>query len=112
AIVAAAIASLLPAYRSVAVGLVAGWLALKIFSDWKTGPSAPSHPSFLRKGLSAGALLVALTVWGIALGYFTSARRLQDPRNVFGRLATWETAAGFAIENPLFGVGLTNYHYY
>jgi hypothetical protein len=60
------------------------------------------------------AIIIALFIGSIALGYFSIGRRLSDPRNVFGRLATWQAAIGITLENPLSGVGLANYqeHFY
>jgi O-antigen ligase len=36
-------------------------------------------------------------------------KRLADPRNAFGRLATWKAAIEITAESPIVGVGLSNY---
>jgi O-antigen ligase len=40
------------------------------------------------------------------------SQRLGSLHNLYGRLATWEAAARIAAENPLLGVGITNYGEY
>jgi O-antigen ligase len=53
--------------------------------------------------------LVAVFAIIATLGQAINSERISDPRNVFGRLATWEAAARIALDNPLTGVGLANY---
>jgi O-antigen ligase len=56
-------------------------------------------------------LLLSFAVWTELSGSYL-IRRLASPRNLYGRLATWQTAARIAMENPVAGVGLTNYSEY
>lgn len=133
ALAAAAIASLLSLFRATAIALIVCLLILKI-ADRKNNAavekakpqaslkradmsqkfvaSLPLRVSASTLGIWLAAIMIALIFVAISLGYFSSARRLTDPRNAFGRLATWEAAAAVAIENPLFGVGLANYPNY
>lgn len=120
AIVAAALGALLSLFRVVAFALVVCWIA----QWWLTNPDRSSVKHIgLRRFLPLGALIaVLLLVVGGFLARVTpsiSGGRLSDPRSAFGRLATWQAAAEIALDNPVFGVGLTNYfdyydasHYY
>ncbi|HKP86274.1 MAG TPA: O-antigen ligase family protein [Blastocatellia bacterium] len=107
AIAAVVLASLLPLFRATAIALIVCLIILKIAARKSVMPvSASALSSWLV------VIMITLIFAGVSLGYFSSGRRLTDPRNAFGRLATWEAAAGIAIENPLFGVGLANYQDY
>ncbi len=118
ALAAAVLASLLPLFRATAIALVIGFIIVKLAGkgeeEKKRGADAkmvvPS-PLHLHKAWLV-AVVMAVIICAMSLGYFSFAGRLTNPRNAFGRLATWETAAEITIENPLFGVGLANYRDY
>jgi O-antigen ligase len=107
-------ATLLPMFRATAIALVICWMILK----WATGRESKTEirdnsekaqrftSSLWPYVLIGGAIAVLI------FGPFSIGRRITDPRNAFGRLATWEAAAGIAMERPLSGVGLTNYRDY
>jgi hypothetical protein len=59
----------------------------------------------------ASVLLVGFVAWTEISGSFMIGR-LANPRNFYGRLASWQTAALIALDNPVAGVGLTNYSAY
>src|SRR5262249_54511884 len=70
-----------------------------------------------RPSLRLGLILIApVLVLGLtATGFLDLSRisaRLTDPRNVIGRLSTWNTAFGMMVHNPVFGVGLNEYKSY
>jgi hypothetical protein len=139
ALVASAIATLLPLFRTVAVTLVLCWLAIEYFIHTKRPLKAPEKDRLaaLEAGATTEVSILALPAGSsgnrlrririyatIALLLFMSfaawteisgsylIRRLASPRNLYGRLATWQTAARIAMENPVAGVGLTNYSEY
>lgn len=127
AIAVAALASLLSLFRATAIALVIGFIILKFAGREKqriggaeVTDREPSHPvtqsvtrspNRLRSAWAVAAALIVI-IGVMSLGYFSFGGRLTNPRNAFGRLATWETAAKITAENPLFGVGLTNYSNY
>jgi O-antigen ligase len=57
-------------------------------------------------------MVTSLAAWMEIGDSYSFLRRLASPRNFYGRIATWQTAARIALENPLAGVGLTNYSDY
>ena len=119
-VVAAALGALLSLFRVVAFALVVCWIA----QGWLANPyRSGSKRIGLSRLLPLGALFALLLLAGG--GFFARVApsifggRLADPRSAFGRLATWQAAAEIALDNPVFGVGLTNYfdyydasHYY
>jgi hypothetical protein len=116
AIVAAIIASMLPMFRTIAAAIIAGLIVMRIASkpgaeSQRRGPEANR-----RRGRAAGRWLalglLVISVGFVMIGPLAIEERLKDPRNAFGRLATWEAAAAIALEQPLTGVGLTNYGEY
>ncbi|MFP5262439.1 MAG: O-antigen ligase family protein [Blastocatellia bacterium] len=111
---AAVLATLLSLFRATAIALVICWLILR--RGGGRGPAAKAGgEARARQPMWRGPLLVAgmaMAAVLITFGPFSTGRRITDPRNAFGRLATWEAAAAIAFENPLFGVGLTNYRDY
>ncbi|MFL6215278.1 MAG: O-antigen ligase family protein [Blastocatellia bacterium] len=128
ALIAAAAAVLLPMFRSAAIALVACWLIVRVAAKRiAASPHRPIAPSphrrvFSRRvavsprrsfRISASVIaLMMLAVIGIAaVGLLSSNKRLTNPRNVIGRLATWESAAAITADHPLFGVGLSNYQW-
>jgi hypothetical protein len=142
ALVAAALATLLPLFRTTAIALALCWILLQVTGRWRDAvtrrpgdtATAEAHHEVAgnqhagqgdsisvspRRRIAASApwligIILAIFIGGGALGYLSFGRRLADPRNVFGRLATWQAAIGIVIENPLLGVGLANYqeHFY
>jgi hypothetical protein len=139
---ASGIATLLPLFRTVVFALVLCWLAieycihtkrlLRMNAAIETGkssseesdatanlsvPALPDKPT--GNGLrririySAVALIlfVSFAAWTEISGSYLIGR-LASPRNLYGRLATWQTAARIAMDNPVAGVGLTNYSQY
>jgi hypothetical protein len=116
---AAVAATLLSLFRATAIALVACWMILKGVGG--RGPRAGdkhdprTYLPLASVGIRSRVWLpaaIALAIAILLLGPFSIGRRITDPRNAFGRLATWEAAAAVTIENPLFGVGLTNYRDY
>jgi O-antigen ligase len=112
----AAVATLLPLFRTVGFAMLLCWLAIEYFihTKRKLRVSGTSYFKLLRSrrvmifSASALILLVSFVVWTEVSGSYL-IRRLASPRNLYGRLATWQTAARIAFENPVAGVGLTNY---
>jgi hypothetical protein len=142
ALAAAGIATLLPLFRTVAFALLLCWLAIEYFIRAKRplkmntavqtdNPSAEENSATTRlsppvsPAQSSGyrlrrvqvystlalILLMSFVAWTEISGSYL-IRRLASPRNLYGRLATWQTAARIAMENPVAGVGLTNYSEY
>jgi O-antigen ligase len=135
ALVAAATGALLPMFRSAALALVACWLivffatkskgAVTPAAQGKASPAQKFHrPSFIlallrRRGdatrfgiiASIGALILLAVIGSIAAGLLSPGKRLTNPRNVIGRLVTWQSAAAITLDNPLVGVGLANYQW-
>jgi hypothetical protein len=136
---ASAIATLLPLFRTVALAMVLCWLVIEYFIHTKRPAKtltalAADQPSAEEKGATADVtaavpsvasspsgsrrlvtysiigllLLTSFVAWAELSGSYL-IHRLASPRNLYGRLATWQTAARIAMENPLAGVGLTNY---
>ncbi len=108
AVIAASLGVLLVLFRTVAVALVACWAGLEILSRNRAGANASQQAKKL--AVYASLIVAALIAWYVALPAISG--RLTDPRNVYGRLATWQAAASIAMENPLTGVGLMNYGAY
>ena len=111
ALAAAVLASLLSLFRATAIALVIGFIIVK-FAGRKRDEAKRFRISVSASNLGLVAVVMAIIIGAMSLGYFSFGGRLTNPRNAFGRLATWETAAGITIENPLFGVGLANYRDY
>jgi O-antigen ligase len=127
ALSSSAVATLLPLFRTVGVALVLCWLAIEYLIHAKTEAgatrkiAAQKSENKRRKFSLAGSrrvmmysaiavvLLVGFTVWREMYGSSSFLSRLASPRNLYGRLATWQTAARIAFNNPVAGVGLTNY---
>ncbi|HYP28402.1 MAG TPA: O-antigen ligase family protein [Blastocatellia bacterium] len=108
------IATLLPLFRAVAFALAIGWIIYAKANQRREGRRARAA------GLSTKAALLligsltasAVIAWAALFGVASLTERLASPRNVYGRLATWEAAAKIALENPASGVGLGNYTRY
>jgi O-antigen ligase len=100
-----AAAAILPLYRAVAIALLVCGLVIIISAARETG----GRPRAVVKRLLPAPALVALFALIATLGQSINSERISDPRNVFGRLATWEAATRIALDNPLTGVGLANY---
>jgi hypothetical protein len=119
AVAAAIVASLLPLFRSVAAALILCWGLIELGLRSKdeggrqtTGAEAEAKRpgrSFRPSSILLHPLVIALLVATVLLGSAEFGRRLSDPRNAYGRLATWQAAVSIALEYPAFGVGLTNY---
>ena len=122
-------ASLLPLFRSVALAIVIclamieiGLLKLRSAKRLQGGESKrrlSGIPGFLRfdtftrrRVILFAAVVLALVVAESLLGGVSIDRRLANPRTAFGRLSTWAAAAEVTLDNPVFGVGLTNYTTY
>ncbi|MBI3651965.1 MAG: O-antigen ligase family protein [Acidobacteria bacterium] len=130
ALAAGVAATLLPLFRTVGVTLFLGWLASeyvihskRLFkgddaAQLRAAASPPRHraaastnPARRLIMLAAIALLLLFSVaaWMEMRGSYSFISRLASPRNLYGRIATWQTAARIAVTNPVAGVGLTNY---
>ncbi|MFY9609539.1 MAG: O-antigen ligase family protein [Blastocatellia bacterium] len=121
------VAALLPLFRSVALALIICWAIVEIGlakqraaegtdGDQENMDVSSVLPSSLRADSLTQTRLIVFVVLAVAVvvaqilpGTVRFESRLADPRNVYGRLATWQAGAELALENPLFGVGLTNY---
>ncbi|HJQ22536.1 MAG TPA: O-antigen ligase family protein [Blastocatellia bacterium] len=105
ALLAAAAAALLPMFRSAAIALVICWLIVRF--------ATVRREALTRRRVAASliALLLLVGVTGAALGLLASGKRLTNPRNLIGRLATWESAIAITLDSPVVGVGLANYQW-
>ena len=130
ALAAVVAASLLPLFRSVALAIVIclamieiGLLRLRnaerLRRDGESKRVFSWVPRFLRFDTLTGhrvivfaVIVLALIVAENMLGAVRIERRLANPRSAYGRLATWAAATEVALDNPVFGVGLTNYSTY
>jgi len=98
---------MLPMFRAVAAAMVIGWIILQLsgqrarFLKWRSAPA-----------LLIIATLVLIGVGAVLTLFMLRAGRLSDPRTAFARLATWQAAIVFTVNNPIFGVGLGNYSDY
>ncbi|MFY9556197.1 MAG: O-antigen ligase family protein [Blastocatellia bacterium] len=117
ALVASASGAMLPLFRAVALALIVCWFIWQALN--------PQHRwmhlsrSALRRSAAIGLTLIALAGVIVTIAPSLVADRLTDPRSAYGRVATWQAATEIMFDNPLFGVGLTNYsdyydatHYY
>jgi O-antigen ligase len=115
AIIAAAAAALLPMFRSAVIALVACWLIVYLAAKRKSTETQRQRVTPSRFTLSVRASVIALIVLAVigiaAVGLLSSNKRLTDPRNFIGRLATWESAVAITADHPLLGVGLSNYQW-
>jgi O-antigen ligase len=127
ALSSSAVAALLPLFRSVGLVLVLCWLAIEYLIharpkvDAAIQTVAEKSGNRRRKFPLAGSrrVMIYSTIALVVLMGFTAwseidrspsfLSRLASPRNFYGRLATWQTAARIAFNNPVAGVGLTNY---
>jgi len=120
ALAASAVATLLPLFRSVVVALILCLALLEILLHLKDQSLRQTFLSFrffrsrrLRLYLVMMFLVVLPAIALIEMQRSSSiVRRLTSPRNLYARLATWQTAGRIVAENPLFGVGLANYSDY
>jgi O-antigen ligase/polysaccharide polymerase Wzy-like membrane protein len=130
ALAAGVAAALLPLFRSVALALIVCWAIIEIglakhrAAEGKTRDrenkdvfsgfaSSVRTDSLTQLRLIVVSVIVVSVV--IAQSLSGAARfesRLADPRNAYGRLATWQAATEVTLDSPLFGVGLTNYRDY
>jgi O-antigen ligase len=121
AVAGAGIGALLPVFRAVGLALVLSWIVLQ----WSTEDQnrQPWFRAAARRvvplGILLATLLVALVGWIATSAPSLGGSRLTDPRSAYGRLASWQGAAEIVFDNPVLGVGLTNYadyydatHYY
>lgn len=124
---AGVVAALLPLFRSVALALLICWAIIEVGLAKRGAPKGKERdeentgvfsvlPSSLRADSLTQTRLIVFVVFALAvivgqsvLGPVRFEGRLADPRNAYGRLATWKAATAVALDNPLFGVGLTNY---
>jgi hypothetical protein len=109
----AIIASLLPLYRIVAVSLFVCWIITEgVFSSAVVARRHALERVLARSKpiIALGLVLIAvMSIFGLLFWDSSIASRITSPRNLFGRVATWEAAAQIASEDPVFGVGLMNY---
>ena len=120
AIAASVAASMLSRFRMVAAAVVVCWLIFAAARGAETGWAARVKSAWRTKRLSPSSLklhpftmtvivLIALVALSALVASASLGQRLASARNAYGRLATWEAAARIAAENPLLGVGITNY---
>src|SRR6185295_4832112 len=103
-VTAAAAGAMLPMFRAVAAAMLIGWIVLQLSGHRTRFLSQRSAPALLMI-----AVLVLIGVASVLAPLMLRAGRLSDPRTVFARLATWQAAIVFTLNNPGFGVGLGNY---
>lgn len=120
AIAASIAASMLPQFRVVAAAVLVCWLIFaatrsaqtgwpdKIKKAWRT-KRFPLSSLELHPFTMTVTVLVALAALSLLSASASLGQRLGSLHNVYGRLATWEAAVRIAVENPLLGVGITNY---
>ncbi len=120
---AAAAVTLMTLYRSAALTLflcMAGFEVLKRLrrreppAKQRTGqpiadPQAQRQQAKNRALAYVITLLLIVSTVAVALNVSEISNRIANPRNAYGRLATWLAASKIAMENPIFGVGLLNY---
>ena len=115
AVMAAVVASLLPAYRGVAIALLVAWatyeagVAGMLARRPRGRPGLRKHAVFGARTLALGGALALILAAIVASSPALFERRLISPGNLFSRIATWEGAVRVARDNPLFGVGLWNF---
>jgi O-antigen ligase len=120
AIAASIAASMLPRFRVVAAATVVCWLIFVAASGAQTSWISKAKNVWQTKRLSLSSLklhpftmtvivLVAFAALSALVASASVGQRLASARNAYGRLATWEAAGRIAAENPLLGVGITNY---
>ncbi len=105
ALLLAGAGAMLSLFRAVAISLLVCGLMIIL----QRGKQTATGPRVILKRALPAVALAAIFAVIATLGQMTNAERISDPRNVFGRLATWEAAAQIALDNPLTGVGLANY---
>lgn len=103
-VVAAAAGAMLPMFRAVAAAMVIGLIVLQLSGQRARFLSRRSAPALLMI-----AALVLIGVAAVLAPLMLQSGRLSDPRTLFARLATWQAAVVFTLNNPGFGVGLGNY---
>jgi O-antigen ligase len=120
AIAASIAAAMLPQFRVVAAAMLVCWLIFaatrsaqagwlnKIKKAWRT-KRFPRSSLELHPFTMSITVLVALAALSLLSASTSLGQRLGSLHNVYGRLATWEAAVRIAAENPLLGVGITNY---
>jgi hypothetical protein len=113
-IACAAAAALMPLYRVAAIALVGSWLLVEIGMRSVPATRQEAQRRAWRLSPRLLILLLALVVSAGVAGLFIQPPegRLASVRNIYGRLATWGAATQIALENPVLGVGLTNYNQY
>ncbi|HEU4386883.1 MAG TPA: O-antigen ligase family protein [Blastocatellia bacterium] len=115
AVIAAIVASLFPAYRGIAIALLAAWATYEagvaglLTRRRSETDGVRRHAVFGARTLALGGALALILIVIVALSPGLFERRLISPGNLFSRVATWEGAARVARDNPLFGVGLWNF---
>jgi O-antigen ligase len=127
ALAAITVATLLPFFRATILALGFCWLSLEILIHLKREPTtddnskprntvSPFNALRSHRSLTYISLAFVVLTFGAAWLEMQSqssiVRRLTSPRNFYGRLATWQTAARIALEKPLSGVGMANYSDY
>lgn len=103
-VVAAAAGAMLPMFRAVAAAMVIGLIVLQLSGQRARFLSRRPAPALLMI-----AVLVLIGVAAVLAPLMLQSGRLSDPRTLFARLATWQAAVVFTLNNPGFGVGLGNY---
>ncbi|MEW6210515.1 MAG: O-antigen ligase family protein [Acidobacteriota bacterium] len=108
AILAVSLGVMLALFRTTAAALVMCWVGFEILSRNRTRVNAAHQAK--RLAVCASLIVAALIAWYVASP--SLSERLTDPRNLYGRLATWQAATEITLENPIAGVGLSNYGSY
>jgi hypothetical protein len=106
AIMAASLGVMIALFRTVAAALVVCWAGFELLNRNRANATHQAK----RLAVFASLIVAALIAWYVASPALSE--RLTDPRNLYGRLATWQAALDITIENPIAGVGLMNYTSY
>lgn len=106
-VTAAAAGAMLPMFRAVAAAMIIGLIIVHLLGQRARFPKWRNAPA-----LVIIATLVLIGVGAVLAPFMFRAGRLSDPRTAFARLATWQAAIVFTVDNPIFGVGLGNYSNY
>jgi hypothetical protein len=106
-VAAAAGGAMLPMFRAVAAAMIIGLIIVQV-----SGQRARFLSQRSASGLLMIAVLVLIGVAAVLAPLMLRAGRLSDPRTAFARLATWQAAIAFTVDNPIFGIGLGNYSDY
>lgn len=117
ALAAAGVASLLSAFRAIALAIAVACLlfegAFRLSNRRNQSTNAGDRPLLTRKTLGAVGGIVLATVVLMASLVIVAPQNVRDRllslRNAYGRLASWRVALNIFEQHPILGAGLGNY---